>query len=104
MALQDKYKQKLLEIINSYIPNCSIYLFGSRAVDKEFAGSDIDLAIDAGEETSHNIILKILNEIEETNIPMEIDLVDLQSVSDKLKNDILTKRVVWKEYNKNMKI
>lgn len=97
MALTEKYKEELLSIIDKYIPNCSVYLFGSRAIDKEYPGSDIDLAIDAGEKIDHSIILRILNDIDDTNIPMEIDIVDFQAAPSKLQKDILNEGIRWKK-------
>lgn len=95
MALKEHYKNELIFIIRKYLPNAIIYLFGSRALNKERAGSDIDIAIDAGHKIDHSIILKILIDVEDTTIPMKIDLVDLQSASEDLKLDILREGVRW---------
>ena len=48
MSVQPHYKTELLKIIHRYLPNCTIWLFGSRARNQERAGSDIDLALDNG--------------------------------------------------------
>ena len=96
MSLKEKYKKELLSIIHKYIPNCSVYLFGSRAIDKEYPGSDIDIALDIGEKISPDIISKILIDIEDTHIPMEIDLVDLYIAPEELKKNIITEGIVWK--------
>jgi len=96
MALKEKYKKKLLAIIHKYLPNCKVYLFGSRAINKEHAGSDIDIAFDIGKKISDDIISKILIDIEDTHIPMEVDIVDFQTVPEELKKDILIEGIVWK--------
>lgn len=49
MAVQPYHKTELLNIIHKYLPNCKVWLFGSRARNQEHAGSDIDLALDNGE-------------------------------------------------------
>ena len=95
MALQTKYKEQLIEIIHKYLPNAIIYLFGSRAIDKEKAGSDIDIALDIGQEIPRNLILKILNDIDDTSIPMKIDLIDMHVVQENLKKDILREGIKW---------
>jgi len=95
MALQTKYKDQLIEIIQKYLPNATIYLFGSRAIDKEKAGSDIDIAINTGQEISRSVILKILNDIDDTSIPMKIDLVDMSIIQDSIKQDILREGIKW---------
>jgi len=96
MALKEKYKQELLAIITKYLPQCKVYLFGSRALNKEHAGSDIDIALDNKEKISHDIISKISIDIEDTHIPMEIDIVDFQVAPEELKKDILSEGIVWK--------
>jgi uncharacterized protein len=95
MALDKKYQQQLISIIKKYVPKCTIYLFGSRARNQEKQGSDIDLAVDAGNKIPREHILKILVEIEDTTIPMSIDLVDINDVSDDFKKQILSKGIIW---------
>ena len=96
MTLKKKYKEQLLKIIDKYIPNCTVYLFGSRAIDAERPGSDIDLAVDAGKIIPHKKILKILIDIDDTTIPMSVDIVDLHNVAEDFKKEIISKGIVWK--------
>lgn len=95
MALNEKYKQELITIIHKHVPQCTIYLFGSRAINKEYAGSDIDIALDAGKTIDNKKLLAIQLDFDETTIPMELDLVDLQTVSQELKNDVLREGIKW---------
>jgi len=97
MALNKKYQDQLLKIIHPYIPKCTIYLFGSRAQDTEKAGSDVDIAIDAGSIIKHKIILNILNDIDDTTIPMKVDIIDLQNVKENFKKEVLSQGIIiWK--------
>lgn len=97
MALNKKYQDQLLEIIHKYVPKCTIYLFGSRAQDVEKAGSDVDIAIDAGSIIEHKLILNILNDIDDTTIPMKVDIVDLQNVKENFKKEVLSEGIIiWK--------
>lgn len=89
------YKKELLSIIHKYLPNCKVYLFGSRARKTHREGSDIDLAIDTGKKVSLDIILDIKAEIEETTIPLFVDIVDMYSISDDFKEEIMKDKVVW---------
>ena len=95
MALNKKYKDKLISIIHKHIPGCTIYLFGSRALDTERSGSDIDISLDAGKIIDHRKILAIQLDFDETNIPMKMDLVDLNTASQELKDDILHEGIKW---------
>lgn len=95
MAVQEKHKTLLLKIIHKYLPDCKIWLFGSRAHEHERAGSDVDLALDTGKQIPLSVIIKIRLALQETTIPMDIDLVDLHSVSDAFKNEVLKEGVLW---------
>jgi len=95
VALNKKYKDELISIIHKHIPGCTIYLFGSRATNKEYSGSDIDIALDAGKVIDPNQITKIQLALEETTIPMEMDLVDFHTAPQELKDDILHEGIKW---------
>ena len=95
MSLKKKYQDQLISIIHKYLPNCTIYLFGSYATGKNLPGSDIDVAIDTGKPVPYNIILKILVDIDETTIPMKVDVVDLQTAPKNLKQDIIREGIKW---------
>ena len=92
MAIE-KYKKNIISIIRKHIPDCKIYLFGSRAQKRSHEGSDIDLAIDNQEKIGRKIIYKIKNEIEENNIPFFVDIIDLNSV-DKDFNESIKKDLI----------
>jgi uncharacterized protein len=93
----DRYKNTLIDIIHKHLPNCKIYLFGSRARGTNQQGADIDLALDCGSSIDMNSIFKIQGDIEETIIPLTVDLVDVHSASETLKNEVKKEGVLWKK-------
>jgi predicted nucleotidyltransferase len=95
MAVKEHHKTQLLKIIHSYLPNCKVWLFGSRARNQERAGSDIDLALDNGEKIPWGTITKMLIDIDETTLPMKIDLVDLNTVDEDFKKQALSEGILW---------
>lgn len=95
MAIPERYKDQLLQIIRKHLPHCKVYLFGSRATGKEASGSDIDIALDMGSPISRQMMFKILDEIEETTIPVNVDLIDLQTASGEFKENILAEGILW---------
>lgn len=79
------------------LPNAKVYLFGSRARSDYSQGSDIDMALDNnGKKIDFKIILNIYSKIEETSIPLTIDLVDINNIDSDFKKAIGKKRVSWK--------
>lgn len=92
----ENYKKVMLGIIHKHLPDCKVYLFGSRARGTHQHGADIDLALDCGMVIPLKVILKIYDDIEETSIPLMVDLVDIATASDLLKNEIKKEGIEWK--------
>ncbi len=94
--VQKKYRSILINIIEKHLVECKIYLFGSRAQGSHVRSSDIDIALDNQKEISSKILGLIKEEIEKSIIPYFVDVVDLHSVDDKMKEQILKHGVLWK--------
>ena len=95
MSVKPSHKAELLKSIHTHIPHCKVWLFGSRATGKQRSGSDIDLALDNGSIIPWSTITKILIDIDETTIPMKVDLVDLQNVDPEFKTRVLNEAILW---------
>jgi len=74
--------KKVVEIVSKYLPNCRIYLFGSRAKGTARKNSDFDIAVDCGSKIPFSVMAKIEGELEELPTLKSFDLVDLSLVSD----------------------
>lgn len=95
MAIKQKYKAQLLAIIHKHLPKCKVYLFGSQATGKSCPGSDIDIAIDCWHIIPHKTIIAILVDIDDTIIPMKVDLVDMCSAQENIKQEIVREGILW---------
>lgn len=95
MAVKQSHQAELLRIIHNHVPNCTVWLFGSRATGKQRGWSDIDLALDGGSRIPWSTITKMLIEIDQTCIPMKVDLVDLYAVDDAFKMQVLKEGKKW---------
>lgn len=90
-----KYKKEIINIIHKYLPNAKIYLFGSRARKTHSQGADIDLALDSGEKIEFLTLFKIKEEIEETNLPLFVDLVDINDSDKEFIEEISKDWILW---------
>jgi predicted nucleotidyltransferase len=96
MSIEKKYQKQLIAIIHKHLPGCKIYLFGSRATNKHHPGSDIDLALDAKKIISFDTLVAILIDIDNTTIPVKVDLVDIHAASNNfLKENIIREGIAW---------
>ncbi len=93
--MHKKYKKELLSIIHKHVPSCTVYLFGSRARDSHQSGADIDLALDAGKKIGLDPILDIKADIEETTLPLFVDVIDMHTIDKDFKEEILKDGIVW---------
>lgn len=92
-----EYKEKLIKAIKYHYPKAKIYLFGSWATGKQRASSDIDLAVDAGEEMDFYEYDRLTKTIENLDIPYKIDVIDMHVISKELKDRILKEGILWSE-------
>lgn len=83
--LDEKYINFLKKIISCYLDDYKLYMFGSRVNGNARKYSDIDIAIKSDKLTS-SIKSKIELDFENSTLPYEVDVVDLNTISDDFKN------------------
>lgn len=83
MNLEPKFVNLIKTIILQQLPKAEIYLFGSRATktNKEF--SDVDIAIKY-EEINFSQLALIKFNLEESNLPYKIDVVNYYDLNQKI--------------------
>lgn len=96
MGIKTEYKEQLLAIVHKYIPECTVYLFGSRARETNDPFSDIDIAIDAGQKADALAMSNIREDIENSIIPFFVDVLDFHTLDQEMQQTILKEGVVWK--------
>jgi predicted nucleotidyltransferase len=89
-------QETMIQLLTVLFPTAKIYLFGSRARGDHTERSDIDIAIDLGREMEIREIAKARGVLEGLNLPWKIDVVDMHSISDVMKECILREGVIWK--------
>ena len=91
----DHYKDTVIKIINAHMPHAVIYLFGSRARNDHKTGADIDIALDAGFSIPLLTMSVIEEALEESTIPVTVDLVDVHAVDQNFLNEIKSDWIIW---------
>ena len=72
-----------------------IFVYGSRATGKARKWSDYDIGVVEKEEVPYPILAKVSEELENSNIPVNVDVVDFHHVSDRFKKLALYKIIPW---------
>ncbi|MBE0539665.1 MAG: nucleotidyltransferase domain-containing protein [Ignavibacterium sp.] len=92
------YLAKIKEIILSIIDTkeYKVFLFGSRATKKFKRYSDVDIGL-LGNKPVGNAYYKIINKIEESDIPYKVDIEDFALVDEQFKKIALEEIEIWSD-------
>jgi len=91
-----EHKANIIKLITAFYPNAKIYLFGSYAQSKARQGSDIDIAIDTGKRLTLHEWQFLWNLLDALPTVQKIDLVDMYRIPNDMRDEILTKGIIWK--------
>ena len=76
-----------------------IYLFGSWSKGKEKRTSDIDIGIICKEALPEGYFAQVEEELEQSNIPYKVDLVDMTDMLDENRRVFLEGAILWRDCN-----
>ncbi|MFH1408237.1 MAG: nucleotidyltransferase domain-containing protein [Patescibacteria group bacterium] len=78
-------------------PEFKVFLFGSRASANARKWSDFDVGIEGKKPVDFKVLGLINEELENTNIPYKVDVVDFSRVSTSFKKTALERSKIWKK-------
>lgn len=87
-GLEQRHLDFILQVLQKNIPekDTKFYIFGSRAKGNFKEYSDIDIAVELPDKKlSADILGKILIEFNDSTLPYEVDVVDLNAIDEKFK-------------------
>jgi uncharacterized protein len=73
--------QKIYTVLDRYSQVDKAVLYGSRAKGSNKTGSDIDLAL-VGQDLTFDLLFKILNDLDDSDLPYTVDLSILHEIGD----------------------
>jgi uncharacterized protein len=76
--------------------DAEVWLFGSCARGDVMQHSDIDIAILPQSDLPPGFFSKLAEDIEDSSVPYEVDLVDLRNAAATLVDEVRRERVKWK--------
>ena len=86
--LEEKYLVEIKRILAEYVPDCEVRAFGSRIEGKARKFSDLDLALVGIEKLDWRKIELLKDTFSATNIPIIIDVIDFNAISDEFRKII----------------
>jgi uncharacterized protein len=96
MLLRIKDKQRLIAIFETVPINIEVWAYGSRVNGKAHEGSDLDLVIRTSclQKMPIDIYLDLKEKIQESNIPIVVDLFDWARLPESFHKNILAQHEV----------
>lgn len=92
--LKKRYLEEVLEIIQKFIPDCQVRIFGSRVTGRSGKFSDLDLVIEGKAELGLTTMVKIKDAFTESNLPFKVDVLDWLAISSEFRRQINQESVV----------
>lgn len=81
-GLSDQNMKEITEVLERYPQVHKAVIYGSRATGTYRTGSDIDLTLFCDESLTHDVLLLIISDIEDTWIPHFVDLSIFDQIQD----------------------
>ena len=88
-GLDKRHLDFILQVLKDNIPqkDAKFYIFGSRAKENYKEYSDVDIAVKIPDKKlSADILGKILLEFNDSTLPYEVDVIDLNAIDEKFKS------------------
>jgi uncharacterized protein len=97
MTQDNKYVSILKDMILSRIDRggVMVFLFGSRATGRHSSRADIDVGFLAKDKLPPRLLHDIQNAVDESIIPLNVDLVDFTNVDSAFKHKVLKGIKIW---------
>lgn len=93
--ISSENKKKIIGLLRVLFPTAKIYLYGSRARGTQSEYSDIDLALDNGEQISLRNMYEAKSILTEADIDCFVDLVDINRIPQSLRKAIEKEMILW---------
>ena len=104
VAISPEHMRYLLDEIERYIPNATVWAFGSRIDGTHRPASDLDLAVHCDKETARNDLPRLNEALIESDLPFKVQFLDYDRMPEHMRNNIKSKyRVLYQPKEKNSK-
>lgn len=87
IQLDERHQAMLREVLHQQLEAQSVYVYGSRAVNRAKPYSDIDLCLE-GESRSFLQMAQLQDALSESDLPYFVDVIQKNSISDEFYNII----------------
>lgn len=94
IAIPLRHLQYILEQIELYVPEATVWAFGSRVKGSHRPASDLDLAVLCDKETAKKQLPKLNDVFIESDLPFKVQLLDFNRLPKNMQENIKNNFVV----------
>ena len=96
LNLKPNYLRLLLDVLESHAPEAEVWAYGSRVNGDGHDGSDLDLVVrnPAGLDQPHRKLYLLREALNESNLPMLVDVLDWARLPEDFRREIERQHVV----------
>jgi len=87
--LETKYLEIIRSILSKHVPDCEVWVFGSRVRGRAGTYSDIDLALIGKGKIDPHRLEALRDDFSESDLPFMADVLDWHDISDSFRQAIL---------------
>jgi len=99
LFLSERHRKLLIELLARYVPEARVWAYGSRVSGGAHEGSDLDIVLlnEAEKEAPIDRMHELIDAIEQSLLPMLIDVSDWSNLPEWLRGEIEQRHVVLRE-------
>ena len=95
-GITDSDKKTILDVIKNFFPAAKMYFFGSRFLQTNKPGSDLDLCLRSDQKLDLSQWSKLEEALAQTDLPYKVDVSDWNRISAEFQAIILKDFEEWK--------
>jgi predicted nucleotidyltransferase len=92
--LEPRLQDRVREILREHVPDCEVWVFGSRVARRSKPFSDLDLAVISPTELSSRRLALLAYAFEDSDLPIKVDVVDWRAAPAPLRERIAERHEV----------
>lgn len=91
LDLASQHLKHLQALLYQYVPGVTVWAFGSRVNGNAKSHSDLDIVLKACQPIPQQQLFRFVDALEESDLPIKVDVLDWQQISPEFQQQILSK-------------
>ena len=94
LDISPEQKKIISDLLEKFLPDCEVWVYGSRVKGTSNSKSDLDMVVFADKEQRLQIA-DIKEAFEESNLPFSVDLFTWQEIPEQFQKNIIAEHILF---------